>query len=288
MRQGLFHVQDCVTLDGGIAANEDLAGSTGDFAWVLDGATPISDRTFFSAHDDAEWIVKAFDKIIRQTISEDRTDNSDAQWLWEVLRIGFTRLAAVGGERHPFSGIQKHELPTFAMAMVHFGPDCLDYALLADCEVVIDTDIGVVSYTDQRFESVRRSTLARYLQLVDRYGRPRTLTMLRDQLSKNRSLMNIPGGHYVGTLDPACAETAVVGSLPVTKIRQVLLCTDGFARVVTLFRALSWADLFSGTSLSEATRVLRECEANDTACRAYPRVKVSDDATALLLRRASF
>ncbi|MFV2176317.1 hypothetical protein [Actinomadura sp. LOL_011] len=83
--------------------------------------------------------------------------------------------------------------------------------------------------------------------------------------------------------DPAGAEDAVTGTVPLRDVRHALLLTDGATRLADRFGVTDWADLArlaveSGpAALVERTR---EVERTDPRAVRWPRGKPHDDATA--------
>src|SRR5258708_6217051 len=66
----------------------------------------------------------------------------------------------------------------------------------------------------------------------------------------------------------------------------LLLATDGFYRLVDVYAAYSVDSLLKAASLlglAELGRELRQIERADPNCRAHPRLKPMDDATAVLI-----
>ncbi|MEV5828363.1 hypothetical protein AB0L25_22670 [Spirillospora sp. NPDC052242] len=96
-------------------------------------------------------------------------------------------------------------------------------------------------------------------------------------------LREITGGPcWVGS-DPAGAEAAITGTVPLRDVRHALLLTDGATRLADRFGVTDWAGLArlaveSGpAALVERTR---EVERTDPQAVRWPRGKPHDDATA--------
>ncbi|MFI0485925.1 hypothetical protein [Actinomadura sp. 9N215] len=92
----------------------------------------------------------------------------------------------------------------------------------------------------------------------------------------------ITGGHHYAAADPAAAEAAITGTVPVDDLRRVFLMTDGATRLADLFGVTDWAGLAAlaadpgPAALIERTR---EVERTDPSAVRWPRGKVHDDAT---------
>jgi hypothetical protein len=77
-----------------------------------------------------------------------------------------------------------------------------------------------------------------------------------------------------------------VDRVPAHTVRRVLLASDGYYRLVDHYNAASDAELVRRTAELGADAMLaqlRAIEAADPLATRYPRLKIADDATALLL-----
>jgi hypothetical protein len=113
--------------------------------------------------------------------------------------------------------------------------------------------------------------------------RAETLARLRAE----RASINREGAHWTFGLDPACAEHTRDWRLRLPRPAHLLLMSDGFSALVDRYQAYDAAGLVRAAldkGLQELARELRAIEAADAAGTRHPRFKVSDDATALLMR----
>ncbi len=92
---------------------------------------------------------------------------------------------------------------------------------------------------------------------------------------------------YVAKADPAAAERALVGRLPLAGLRGVALLSDGAARLADRFHLRSWPgvlDLIRDHGPAELLRQVRAAEASDPERTRWPRTKANDDATVIYWR----
>lgn len=85
------------------------------------------------------------------------------------------------------------------------------------------------------------------------------------------------------SITPTPCHFAQVGKIAMAAGGYVLLASDGLMRLVDVFRVYSAAELFAAarnTGLASLIQRVRTVELDD----AYPRAKVHDDASGLLLR----
>jgi hypothetical protein len=77
-----------------------------------------------------------------------------------------------------------------------------------------------------------------------------------------------------------------VDRMPAPTVRRILLASDGYYRLVDHYNAASDAELVRRTAALGADALLtqlRAIEAADPLAMTYPRLKIADDATALLI-----
>jgi hypothetical protein len=103
--------------------------------------------------------------------------------------------------------------------------------------------------------------------------------------------MNREGGYWILSTEERAAHHAMTGVFD-SPVRRVLLCSDGFSRVVDTFAlASSWRELLGAydrePELACFLERLRACEREDRETVEgvrHPRWSVSDDAAALMVR----
>jgi hypothetical protein len=103
--------------------------------------------------------------------------------------------------------------------------------------------------------------------------------MKRAQLA----LRNRQGGFFVAAADPDAAYQAYAETLRASEIAEAAILTDGAAIAVTLLGLLNWQDLISFLASNGPAALLRNVRAtelSDSNMSRWPRMKVSDDATA--------
>jgi hypothetical protein len=141
----------------------------------------------------------------------------------------------------------------------------VEYLVLADSPLVLDTNEGVRVIVDDR-----------NVQIPD---------FLPETIESNR---NQPGGYWVASTNPAAAYEALTGSIGASDLRAAVLLTDGASRWVDEFGLGLWDDLVSVVRTSDGpqtiVRDVRGCEkAKSINGRLPSGDKRHDDATALVV-----
>jgi len=193
-------------------ANEDHVVASDRFAVVLDGVSCPPGVATGCVHD-VRWLVRTLGATLAQRLA-----GPPREPLAELLAGGIRWLR----DRHgPGCDLTHPESPSSTVAILRERDDQLDYLVLCDSSVVIDGGDGIRAVTDDR-----TARLPAY-----------------DRASVAR-VRNTPAGYWVASTDPGAAAQALTGSLPRDRVRRVVLCTDGVARLVERF-GLGWPEVFA-------------------------------------------
>ena len=98
---------------------------------------------------------------------------------------------------------------------------------------------------------------------------------------------NRAGGFWVAAAEPNAAFEAYTGTISVppngSACRAALL-TDGASRIVDVYNFLTWEaalKVLEASGPADLLRRVRKAEQIDLIANTYPRIKLSDDATAV-------
>lgn len=260
--------------------NEDAFGATGDLAWIIDGATGVSERRFTPDVSDARWYAETLNRTLAELAQ--RPSCRLGPLLATAIHQTSAAFNVFGGELQ-----ETHDPPSASVAIVRVHDDMIEYAILGDCAVLVRSGRGVVSLNDRRIEPFERVIVERAHSLAvsgirDMHAaREALLPALREL----RDHMNRPGGYYVASLDPAVAENAVTGVIQGVRPPLVLV-TDGFMRLYEVFgayTATSFYERATTAGLDALYRELRRMEDDDADLTRHARVKQKDDASSLVI-----
>ncbi|MGW0663035.1 protein phosphatase 2C domain-containing protein [Streptodolium elevatio] len=231
--------------------NDDFVIAGERFVVVLDGATQLSES---GCIHNVRWLVQRLGTQLATAI----VTEPDAS-LTSILGGAIERVCAMHADTcdltHPNS-------PSSTVALMRHQGDTIDYLILCDSPMAIETTEGKV----QAISDDATSHLPGYTQA-----------------DLNR-LRNHPGGFWIASTKPEAAEHAVVGSLPAADVRRIAVMTDGMSRLVDRYE-WSWSrlmDLTESEGPAAAVRAVRDAELA-TAPGTY-RGKPHDDATIALCR----
>lgn len=248
--------------------NEDHAAAGDDTAVVVDGLTA---RTPTQCVHGVAWFAgQLATAVLRAGLPEPR----------EALRTAIAETAA----RHASTcDLDAPATPCAAVGVVRVGEGRLRYLVLGDVSIVLGGDGGEQVVCDRRVEAAARAQRAAAGRLPP--GSPERAAALREMKRAEIALRNRPGGYWVAGADPAVAEHALVGEVPLAGLTRVALLTDGAARAVDPFGLTDWRgllDVLAGPGPEELIARVRAAEQADAGATRWPRTKVSDDATAVL------
>ncbi|MEO0544091.1 MAG: hypothetical protein AAFY99_09775 [Pseudomonadota bacterium] len=280
-------ILDSITLPGSkYKTNEDQLGHTAHCAFVIDGATGIGDDFIVSRHDsDAAWLA-TFAKVHFEEMLRPGRAMADIVRQTNTLARKIVSFAA-----------QDEEIPDWNMPVAGFqalrieGDDLYAHGL-GDCMLYLAGSNGDIheatGFADGDATEIKLATdaIARLGGLTS----DQSALADEDTLAKDRAIRatyNKPGG-IVWTLG---AEPKAGDHLKSLRLRPTLpatgiLATDGFSALVDKYACYKPNELIDVAkkkglaALAQELRYIEEIE--DPQGRKYPRMKQSDDATAIL------
>lgn len=266
----------------GSRVNEDEAGLRGRFAWVVDGATGLSDEQLTSGGSDAAWLAGRIGSFLLEL--------ADAEEAGKVLSglEAHVRASFDEATRHVVE-IGDHHAPSACLGLItasagENGRVRLEGRFLGDVIALVPSEGGILRWSDERAKPFEQKTLA---ALGHRPHAPgRIPEAARRQILDNRTHLNSPGGYWVVNPRRPWAGQELRFEAWVKPGEPIVLATDGFMRLVDVFEAYSDSTLHAALAAGRGDALmqeLRERERGDLMADAYPRVKTHDDATVLVI-----
>lgn len=284
-----FKLLSAVTAPGS-KINEDAYGlwpspDAPRAAWVLDGVTGINDRALLPGPSDAAWFVAQVQGALPALLS-DSPNMPIADLIGALARELERRQSASWLDAR---GADGRETPAASFAFIRLLGDEVEIARLGDCLVLLEATDGAVRAMDHPvLEQIEASTRRAVVDwqaagITDPQEiRARMLPTLRAQ----RQRRNRADGYGVLAPEQGCVAMMHVDCLPARGLRRLLLASDGYYRLVDHYSVLDDTGLVRETERRGAATLLkqlRKIEAGDPLGAAYPRLKISDDATAVLI-----
>ena len=248
--------------------NEDFVSATPDLAVVLDGVTPMN-RDDTGCRHGVAWYAQTLGADLVRLAGQDAVSLADC--LAEAIVRTRDAHAGTCDLAHPDS-------PAATVAAARVRGDRLDYLVLADSAVVLDTGGEVQVVTDHRAGQV---------------GRRLSANGARPTAAQVRSHRNRPDGYWVAAERPDSAYEAVVGTVETTGLRRLMVASDGATRLVDTFGTVDWRGALDALQDSgprawiEATRAAERADAEADASTRRGRGKVHDDASVVFFAFSS-
>jgi hypothetical protein len=254
--------------------NEDWVGATESIAIVLDGITTPPGMGDVGCTHGTPWLVAGIGSSVLLR-AEQQPDLS----LTEMLRRAILDTATRHAET---CDLDAPGTPSAGVAILRATDQSLDYLVLYDAFVVIDTGGDVQVVTDLRGQKVvaelRAATFAHPI------GSEAHTTNRRAMVELQRSYRNTtPDGYWVAAGRPEAAEHAITGHVPLADVRRSAVLSDGAAALVE-YGLTDWNGLLDALELDGPSSMIdrvRDAERTDPGGVRWPRFKVSDDATAI-------
>jgi protein phosphatase 2C-like protein len=271
------------------AVNEDAYGVYPDrespcAVWVLDGVTGLNDRALLPGPTDAAWFVAQVQEILPALLSHEVERPIPA-----LVRALAARQAEAWLDTR---GADDSETPAASFAMVRMLDDEIEITRLGDCSVLVERQNGFVDVLRnaalERLELKIKQTIVE-LRVNGLEDLAEIQSRLLPALRAQRLRRNHAGGYGVLAPEPECLDLLRIERMPAAGVRRILLVSDGFYRLVDVYGTLRDAELIRRTEEQGADGLLAELraiEAADPNGARYPRLKLGDDATAVLLRVA--
>lgn len=256
------------TCPGSEAENEDFYLATPDVLVVSDGATI---RTGTGCIHGPAWYARTLTSEVILAAEVHDTGLKDA--LAEAIARTTARHQDTCDTQHPGT-------PSAAIAVVRQLDERVEYCVLGDVSVAMDTTHGLVVVSDTRVSSTAPEARAK----ADQYpiGSEEKAAALLEMKRGELAARNHAGGYWIAAADPAAAQHAKSGELPAAELRRLVVATDGATRLVDLFAEMTWETVIDTAERSGPASLLdhvRHLEAADPRGERATRNKKSDDAT---------
>lgn len=276
-----FSLREAVSVKGHGLVNEDEYCCLPEAAWVLDGASGVGEQRL-PATTDAEWYVREFSAALFDQLV--KAPGADSKALLRnairVLRHRYETALVEGAPEYP---------PSAAFIMAREKKHHVEICALGDCAAMCRTMEGSFVYTGGNDSAIDGASLSK-LMAAQRDFPEASHDEIRERLApalrENRALMNSPEGYWILSFADAAFNHMRIVEVDADRDSPVLLMTDGFLRGIPML-SHGEAELFYNLVLergaNEACKMIRGRESGDLSCRDFPRFKIHDDATCVVL-----
>lgn len=239
--------------------NEDFTGATPAAAVLIDGAG-IPGSEVICRHGVA-WYAHRLGGCLLSLLPLRHAHSLPA-----VLAEAIEQMT---GEHRDTCDVADPISPSATVAMLRLSGDQVEYLVLGDTVVVLDTSDGApLVVTDPREVDISRAYQPAYEATAE--GSEQRRRVLREL----RAHRNRPGGFWLAKDDPRAADEAITGSRPIADLNGAVLLSNGASRMVDRFGLADWPevlDVLASEGPAEIIRRVRQAEARDAVA--------ADDAT---------
>jgi hypothetical protein len=260
--------------------NEDSFAAVADLVVVADGATAPAGLGTGCVHDP-RWYSRELTTQVAAAHVRSR-NASLADILSTAISATADAHASTCDPGHPGT-------PSSTVVMLRAKAEAIDWLVLGDATLVLETPSGLSSICDDRLFRTNKDLRNQVLSTTaDDPERPARIAALVDA---QRNFRNVDGGFWVAASNPTSAYKAHVGTerLAAGTAWRAALLTDGASAAVDTYGLTDWHGLLNLLDAAGPNALLesvRKIEADDPAAQRYPRIKRSDDATVAYLTGA--
>ena len=206
-------------------SNEDIYGVTRIGAFVLDGASALTDKNYTPSGNDVSWMVHWWKEYL-----EENLDNT-LYSIQEILEEGIDRFNNAYGKFVDLLTLKPYEQLSAGIAIVRKNGEFLEAYVLGDVEITIEdidgdcmvvTDMSIKNLDNEVIQSMGKNK-KRKDQLVFKEFTQEELDILR----LNRSKMNESGGYFILSHCKEAVDMGIYKIIPVESIEKCLIATDG-------------------------------------------------------------
>lgn len=208
---------------------EDALYADEHCAFVLDGATGVSGEKVTDAPTDACWFVRRHRARLIGALGEKG----------EIADAVAACAEAVAEEYLHFAGAEKvADKPSAVLSVVRERDGFLEYYSLGDTVIILRMKDGEVMHIlDERLVRLDNENFERMKKIAAEKGKTvrAAFADIVPYILENRRKMNTPQGYCALAHTTDGLDTALMGKIPLAKIRDLLVFSDGFAEIYDLF-----------------------------------------------------
>lgn len=266
--------------DVGRVTNEDSWAVSGSLAAVLDGTGLGDEPRFHGFATDAAWLVAECRSWLQTTATNPSTGSVCLAELAQHLIEAFGEPDQTEPSGGPSTCLSLGELieRNGAFATLHL-------TTVADTVALVPLPGGAIrAISDDRVAPFEALVFAA-MRLERRRG-TELGEAARAHVRANRGAVNRVDGYAVVSPSRPWSHLVRHDRLVMDATRPLVLMTDGFSRLFDTFKVMTAAELHAACTAGEAVALLeklRALERGDPFAERYPRFKIHDDATLVVV-----
>lgn len=278
-----INIKSCESLchQGSAIYNEDVIGITPWGAWVLDGATGLNNKNLISDESDAKWYVSWWNDYLYKNINKEKS-------LKDILINGVINIREEYYLKVNKNKIEKLDMPSSSIGIIKYHEDNIEYLLLGDCSLHIKDK--------EEIEIIKDKSLCKLDQIV--YKEMKQLKNLNElsfeeikssvmkTIINNRLKRNTENGYWILEFEEKAIEKSIFGKININQDIKLMLTSDGYSCVSDRYNLIDENNLINEAiknGVSSIYKELRNFEEEDFSTTKFPRFKIKDDSSCILL-----
>ncbi|MET8140000.1 integrase [Sphaerisporangium sp. NPDC005288] len=253
--------------------NEDWLVATPQFVILLDGAGGPSEDGGGCIHGVA-WFVRHLGAELLGALTRSPDDD-----LRTVLATGLERTADL---HRPTCDLHDEGTPSTTAVILRERADKVDYLVISDSTLVLDTLDGIEAISDRRILEIDALREPRKVMHGFALGSPEHAAARQAYIAVQRRFRNMTDGYWVASSDPDVSEAAIIGSIKRDRLRTAAVLSDGVADYIDDYHMATWREILNTLQTHGPAALIdqvRTAEQGDPDGHRWPRFKKHDDAT---------
>lgn len=258
--------------------NEDSIGSCGNLAWVIDGASGLSKKKWFSHKSDVRAYVDFWQYYLKEASCSKKN-------IKDILKDGILKIK----KEFNINKSEKEDFPSAAISVIRKIENELEYFILGDCSLLYEDfsqkiyfkDKRVNFYDDQVINYMKNKYGKTLFEEKFEFSYPKDVL---EELKKNRTQKN--KGYWILELQEQAIDKGIYGKILMKQDAKVLLMSDGFSAIMDSYKLLDEIEMFKNIKqkgLKCILKNLRTAEDKDKEGINFPRLRCHDDASAVYI-----
>jgi hypothetical protein len=265
--------------------NEDAVGFTKTSTFIIDGASGLTRTNVTNSENDVYWYVNQWKEILEANLDTDKS-------LKDIMKDGLKIIKARFQYLVSKKKVNPLNYPSAAIAVAKIIDNYIEYFILGDCSIILKKNDGEVCYfKDDRVtefdDQVIKNIMEENKKNLDQHKvfkgfSQKSLEMLRN----NRLKKNTDTGYWILEFDERAIDKGLYGSVFIDDSIKVILMSDGFSLSIDNYGLMDEYTLFDYVKdygLEKIYKIIRTIEKDDMDCIKYPRLRKSDDCSAVYM-----